>query len=99
MADGMDENSRGAIAFVEHWIDEFNTMRATGDTAAVDRISTPNCESCVGSIDLTEELYQAGGAIETEGWKVLSVSEPAQADSQNPTIGLRVLQAPQRLIR
>ena len=89
----------GAVAFVEHWIDEFNAMRASGDTQTLDQISTSDCESCVGSIDLTEELYQAGGGIETEGWQVLSVSEPAQANSSSPVIGLRVLQAPQRLTR
>ena len=94
-----EKSDDGAVAFVEHWIDEFNIMRATGETEAVDRISTSDCESCVGSIDLTEELYQAGGGIETEGWRVLSVSEPAQANSQSPTLGLRVLQAPQRLTR
>ena len=96
---GEERTDDGAVAFVEHWIDEFNIMRATGETEAVDRISTSDCESCVGSIDLTEELYQAGGAIQTRGWKVLSVSDPAQANSQTPTIGLRVLQAPQRLTR
>lgn len=89
----------GAVAFVEHWIDEFNTMRATGDTETLDLISTADCESCVGSIQLTEDLHEAGGGIETEGWRVLSVSEPARRNSPTPVIGFRVLQAPQRLTR
>jgi hypothetical protein len=94
-----EKSDEGAIAFVEHWIDEFNKMRASGNTEAIDAISTSSCESCVGSIALTRELYSAGGQIDTEGWRILSISEPAEKGSEEPLIGLRVLQAPQLLTR
>lgn len=92
-----EKSDDGAIAFVEHWIDEFNAMRATGDTEPLRELSDRSCESCTASIQYTEEIYGSGGELVTDGWKLLQASAPADANSSNPVLGLRVRRSPQIL--
>lgn len=87
----------GAVAFVEHWIDEFNTMRATGVTSELVKLSTDGCETCTNFVEYTDQIFNSGGSLETEGWSIISVSQPAEANSDRPVISLRVDQAPQVL--
>lgn len=93
-----EKSDEGAIAFVEHWVDTFNKMRSDGVTADLDRLSSPRCESCAGSIQYAEEIYGAGGSLKTEGWKVESVSAPADPGTLTPILGVRIDRAPQVLI-
>jgi hypothetical protein len=92
-----ERSDEGAIAFVEHWIDAYNRMRSSGETDAVEAISSKRCESCIGSIELTRQIYSAGGSLRTTGWKVVSISEPAVAEAAQPVIGIRIERAPQVL--
>ena len=93
-----EKSDDGAVAFVEHWIDEFNAMRATGKTDSLVRLSSKACDSCSNFAHLTRQIYDAGGSLETEGWTAQSVSRPAQASSKTPVLSVRVKQAPQVLI-
>jgi hypothetical protein len=92
-----EKSDDGAIAFVEHWIDEFNAMRVSGEPDELLQLSTPKCESCQNFADLTRQIYGAGGSVITKGWSPLSVSRPAEANSVRPTLSVRVKQAPQVL--
>ena len=88
----------GAVAFVEHWIDVFDTAKATGDVGELRMLSSKGCESCHNFIETTTEIYSQGGYIRSQGWKVLSVSEPQQA-GELMLVATRVLQTPQRVQR
>lgn len=92
-----EKSDEGAIAFVEHWVDEFNAMRASGDTSTLADLSSSRCDSCSSSLEYAEEIYGAGGSLETDGWKVLSVSAPAKSGSSTPVLGVRIDRAPQLL--
>lgn len=92
-----EKSDDGAVAFVEHWIDEFNAMRATGDAEPLRALSDRSCESCTASIAYTEEIYSSGGELVTDGWELLQASAPADANSLNPVLGLRVRRSPQVL--
>lgn len=93
-----EKSDDGAIAFVEHWIDEFNKMRATGDTGTVADLSSKTCDSCRNFVQLTNQIYDAGGSLETAGWMPLTVSQPAESSSDAPVLSVRVKQAPQTVI-
>ena len=92
-----EKSDDGAVAFVEHWIDEFNAMRATGDTEPLRALSDRSCESCTASIAYTKEIYSSGGELVTDGWELLQASAPADANSLAPVLGLRVRRSPQVL--
>jgi len=87
----------GAVAFVAHWVAEFNKMRATGDTSELLKLSTDRCETCTNFVEYTDQIFSSGGSLETEGWSLISVSQPAEENSDRPIISMRVDQAPQVL--
>ena len=93
-----EKSDDGAIAFVGHWIDEFNAMRASGETSTIEDLSHKSCDSCSNFVQLTEQIYDAGGSLETGGWTPLSGSQPAQSSSSAPVLSVRVRQSPQTLI-
>ena len=75
-----EKSDDGAIAFVEHWIDEFNLAVSTGDTQTLAELSASACVTCQNFIDLTDKIYRAGGRVESAGWSVRSLSEPKKSE-------------------
>lgn len=63
-----EKSDDGAVAFVEHWIDEFSIAFQTGETSDVEALATPNCGACAGLTALIDDAYRGGGSIEGEAW-------------------------------
>ncbi len=76
-----EKSDDGAIAFVEHWIDEFNAAVRSGETTALADLSDSSCTTCTNFVTLTDEIYAAGGRVETEGWSIRSLSQPKKSGS------------------
>ncbi len=89
-----ERSDDGAIAFVEHWIDEFNAARSTGDTEALSSNSASDCETCNNFVDLIDSIYAAGGSIATEGWQIAAVGQLPQS-GRRTVVPITVKQAPQ----
>ena len=71
-----EKSDDGAIAFVEHWIDEFNAAVLSGDTTVLTELSGSSCTTCENFVSLTDDIYSAGGRVESEGWSIRSLSDP-----------------------
>jgi hypothetical protein len=89
-----EKSDDGAVAFVEHWIDEFNGARSTGDTTNLVRNSTADCETCTNFVDLIDTIYEAGGSISTKGWRIAAVGQLPET-GKSTVIPITVKQAPQ----
>ena len=64
----------GVKAFLQRYVEIFSEATRTGDTEAYRALST-NCDGCDEVADQVDEVYQAGGRIESEpdkfkGWSV-----------------------------
>jgi hypothetical protein len=66
--------------FIRRWSDALREMQRTGETQEFRSLSS-DCQSCSETADRVEAIYKAGGAIEWEGWHVVSV-EP-NGDARN----------------
>jgi hypothetical protein len=93
-----EKSDDGAIAFVEHWIDEFDASKSTGDTTDLVAISASQCQTCSSFIKMTDEIYAAGGQVDSAGWDILSISEPVRSQDE-VRIAARIEQSPQRIRR
>ncbi|GHJ58656.1 hypothetical protein NOK12_11740 [Nocardioides sp. OK12] len=93
------ESEEGVIAFAEQWISWFDQSKQTGDTEALAAASSSECTTCQNYIALTKDIYSDGGFIESKGWRVLSVSTPADDASPTTRVSMRIAQSPQRLKR
>ena len=63
-------NARALKAFARHYFDVINYAIATGDTAAVREFASPRCESCNAIAKSIDTVYDNGGHIESEGWRI-----------------------------
>ncbi|WP_157544654.1 DUF6318 family protein [Nocardioides halotolerans] len=62
------------------WVSARNAALQSGDTSAVEDLSSAACETCEDSIDPIREVFDQGGHFETAGWKVLA----SEIASQTP---------------
>jgi hypothetical protein len=52
-----------AEAFVRHYFELVDYAQATGDVAALNRISLDECDACRGGADAIRKIYREGGVI------------------------------------
>ena len=64
--------AESAEDFIRRWADALREMQVTGKTD-VFRSLGPSCDSCSEAADRVEQIYADGGAIEWDGWSVLSI--------------------------
>ena len=93
-----EKSDEGAIAFVEHWVDTFNKSTVTGDSSALDDISSPSCVTCTNFIALTDDIYSAGGRVISDGWSIDSTSDP-KVSGKSTLISIDITQSPQVITR
>lgn len=62
-----------AKAFVRHYFDQINYAALTGDTAPLRALSTVDCESCDAIASNVERIYNGGGHIRSNGWRLTLV--------------------------
>lgn len=92
-----EKSDEGAIAFVEHWLREFNYAENTGETAELRDVSSADCESCQNFIDEIERVYSAGGKMRSDGWKVVVAGRPESMNRDLLAVPLEVKQSDQRV--
>ena len=94
------KSDKGAYAFVQHWVSELNEAGKTGDTRGLNDLSSANCESCKNIIDYITEVYDEGGRIESDGWRVLQVAQiDDRLPPRAPVVPARVRQTGQDVFR
>ncbi|WP_139227590.1 DUF6318 family protein [Nocardioides alpinus] len=71
--------AESAEDFIRRWADALQEMQATGETGPFRELG-PACESCSETADRVEQIYAAGGAIEWDGWTILSIEENGASD-------------------
>jgi hypothetical protein len=85
-------STAAAKAFVRHYVSPINHAVATGETRALRAASSRDCKSCRNVIARVEDVYSAGGHIESRGWKVIAIravpGQPAKAPMFD--VGLRL---------
>ena len=63
----------GAKAFVQYYWNVVNYATFTGDVSRLQAAAEPSCTGCKGAIDLIERVYDRGGRIVGEGYRVVDV--------------------------
>jgi hypothetical protein len=88
-----EKSDEGAIAFVEHWIDLFNEMQLSGETADFRALGTPSCEACDNFVAITDSLYENGSTVRSEGWSVRAADLPAGQKGADRDVSVVIDQA------
>jgi hypothetical protein len=76
------EGEAGAEKFVGYWVDQINAATASGDTKELRALGLDGCEVCSDFPQQLEDIYDAGGRVESEDWTVKSVVPEHGASDQ-----------------
>jgi hypothetical protein len=97
-AEASGTSPAAAKAFVRHWITSLNYASSTGDTAAVQALSAPDCESCTASFDRIAAVYANGGSIRSDGWRVRTMKLVPGQSTNEPMIDVGIRLTPQVVV-
>lgn len=73
------EGPDGAEQFAGYWVDMINKASATGETDKLKSLGLESCETCTDFAHHLDEVYGAGGRVESEDWTIESVIPEAGA--------------------
>lgn len=65
--------TESAEDFIRRWADENRRMFVTGDTAAFLALG-PECDDCKAIAEFVRRIYDAGGRVLWDGWKILEIA-------------------------
>ena len=91
-----EKSDDGAIAFVEHWVDEFNQMQTTGEVNDFRQLGTPNCAACDNFVDITRDIYEEA-TVESKGWSIEAADVPRGQSGSARDISVQIQQAPETI--
>lgn len=88
----------GAVAFVEHWLEVFNEMQTTSNTADFEAIAASDCSACEEFVSITREISSEGGSVDSNGWSMIDAAVSASSSTSKKELAVRC-QGPVRTAR
>lgn len=88
----------GAQQFADLWVDTVNRATETGETEELRSLAAPDCETCEVFPARLEQIYEAGGSIETEEWDIVEMVPEAGATDDAAAVLVTVQIPPQTVI-
>lgn len=77
-----EPKQESAKAFIRRWMKASDKMQVTGDTKPYRRLATKFCASCERFADTVDEIHDAGGSIEFDGTRIVSLSRMGGTKNQ-----------------
>jgi uncharacterized protein DUF6318 len=73
-AEAKGTSAASAKAFVRFYVATVNYATSTGDSKRLRELDDGKCVSCAGIAKRIDDVYSAGGRIESTGWTVSSMT-------------------------
>ncbi len=70
-------DEKGAQSFARYWIDTLNKATTSGDTKKLEEAQQGSCTTCADFAKQLDDIYGAGGHVETDGFKVKKILNEA----------------------
>lgn len=84
--DAQDATKAGALAFVGYYWDLVSYSLVTGDLRALTGLAGPACHGCDGGADFIRSVYEQGGSVDAEPYKVLSITGKRLVTSNDSSV-------------
>lgn len=91
------EGEAGAEKFAGYWVDQVNEATTSGDTEGLRSLGLAGCEVCSDFPQQLDDIYAAGGRVESEDWTVKSVVPEAGATDERVGMLITVTVPPNRV--
>ncbi len=74
-----NEGQAGAEQFAGYWVEQVNEATTTGETEDLRALGLESCDVCSDFPQQIDDIYEAGGRVESEDWEIKSVVPEAGA--------------------
>ena len=91
------EGEAGAEKFAGYWVAQMNDASTSGDTDGLRALGLEACEACSDFPQVLEDIYEAGGRVETDEWTVKSVVPEAGATDERVGMLITVTVPPNKV--
>ena len=68
--------------FIRRYVEVEQAMENSGDSSAYRSLIDRRCKGCMQLADRVDDIYGAGGYVETRGWNIIRVDVTNEADDQ-----------------
>jgi hypothetical protein len=90
-------NEKGAQSFARYWIDTLNKATTSGDTAKFKKLNKDSCTTCGDFAKQLDDIYGAGGRVETDGFKIKKLVNEAGVPAPGAGISAVLTATPQKV--
>jgi hypothetical protein len=87
-----------AKAFVRHYVSLVNHAVTSGSLDELKNAAAPGCDSCDAVIDRVEHVYEAGGYIRSDGWRVRTINIVPGHSPKKPALDVGLRLSPQVVV-
>ncbi len=87
----------GAEQFLGFWTDTLNEATTSGETEDLKALATEECQACSDFAGQLDDIYAAGGRVESEGWTVNRVVPEAGATDDEVGMLVTFAVSPQKV--
>lgn len=92
-----NEGRPGAEQFVGYWVNTLNKATEDGDIEKLASLSAPTCRMCASYAMGIDQIYDAGGHVESNGWEIREITHEAGGSDARRVLVVTVDQAPQKV--
>lgn len=92
-------DEKGAQSFARFWIDTLNEATTSGDTTKLKSIQKPSCTTCADFAKQLDDIYGAGGHVETDGFSVKKILNEAGVPAPGAGVSVTLTATPQKVYK
>lgn len=92
-------DARGAQNFARYWIDTLNRATTSGDTKKLKTLQKPTCATCTDFAKQLDDIYAAGGRVETHGFKVKKIVNESGIPKPGAGVSVLLTATPQKVYK
>jgi hypothetical protein len=92
-------DEKGAQSFARYWIDTLNNATTSGDTKKLKSIQKASCTTCADFAKQLDDIYGAGGHVETDGFKVKKILNEAGVPAPGAGVSVTLTATPQKVFK
>ena len=92
-------DEKGAQNFARYWIDTLNEATTSGDTKKLKTLQKESCTTCADFAKQLDDIYGAGGRVETDGFQVKKMLNEAGVPAPGAGVSVVLTATPQKVYK
>ena len=92
-------DEKGAQNFARYWVTTLNQATTSGKTEKFKALNKDSCDTCTDFAKQLDDIYAAGGHVETDGFKVKKIANEAGVPKPGAGVSVVLTATPQKVYK